>query len=66
MELRFRDRVCRYVKEKREIAKEKHALEGSGVKAIDRCGTFLRVRGNRFRERKGTALIALPGRSHGL
>lgn len=28
--------------------------------------TFLRIQGNRFRERKGAALIALPARSRGL
>lgn len=28
--------------------------------------TFLRIQGNRFRDRKGAALIALPARSRGL
>lgn len=35
-------------------------------KSIDSRGRFLRIQGNRFRDRKGAALIALPARSRGL
>lgn len=50
--------------------REKARGRGKGAreegKSIDPRGRFLRIQGNRFRDRKGAALIALPARSCGL
>lgn len=56
--------VCDGKREKKKKKRKKE--EGEKENPSTPRATFLRIQGNRFRDRKGAALIALPARSRGL